>query len=217
MIIPPPVTLSPDLHIGAPHLPRRAVPLWRPSPAAPLSPAPRVRSLIQPVPTPPRLPELFKDVQLFQLRSHKCRHPGLVDYIRKIVDSAVDQLSVVSPLPLPSAPRTTDGLTNWMLAFAQGALEKLIIVIKKDDISEEPLERFVLDFTWLVDHDHLVGSGNWRSASCPPPPTWVQLLISSFASSFFFRLQAEEPPRRGHQAGCCRHVPSHATEAQNRG
>lgn len=54
------------------------------------------------------------------------------------------------------------GLTapfNWTV---QGALERVIIVIKRDDLSEEPLERFVLDFTWLIDHAHIVGGGNWR-------------------------------------------------------
>ena len=35
-------------------------------------------------------------------------------------------------------------------------------MIKKEDLSEEPLERFVLDFAWLVDHSHLVGGANWR-------------------------------------------------------
>lgn len=44
----------------------------------------------------------------------------------------------------------------------QGALEKLILVIKRDNISEEPVERFVLDFEWLVPRAELARP-NWRS------------------------------------------------------
>lgn len=55
-------------------------------------------------PRPPLNPpkDLFRDTQLFDIRLHECRHPRLTDYIRKIVDSAMDQLKVVSP---PQRPR----------------------------------------------------------------------------------------------------------------
>ncbi len=70
-------------------------------------------------------------------------------------------MRIRAPNRLALTPGPTDP-ANLTGPDLQGALEKLIVVIKKDDLSEEPLERFVLDFTWLVDHSHLVGRGNWR-------------------------------------------------------
>lgn len=54
-------------------------------------------------------------------------------------------------------------LTLWpRLDGAQGELDKLIIVIKTADLGDEAVERYVIEFDWLVSREMLRRTSDWR-------------------------------------------------------
>lgn len=65
--------------------------------------------------------------------------------------------------------RAAQSERNWIirkhasdvLDVHQGALQKVVFVIKEATLDETPIERFIFDFEWLMDRAELAHDEDW--------------------------------------------------------
>lgn len=79
------------------------------------------------------------------------RHPDLCEYIGTCASAIGEQLVKVS-LSLFTSLFSSD------FELTQGNLKKVAFIVKEANLEQQPLERFIFDFGWLISMNDIAGA-----------------------------------------------------------
>ena len=110
-------------------------------------------------------PEIFEKKRRYGMLVWQSRHPTLNEYLGQACDAIAAQLALVRFSLSLSLPSSLSAPLTWGTHTCQGAVHKVTLVVKETaTLAQEPLERFIFDFDWLVSPEQIAAASSSSSA-----------------------------------------------------